>query len=132
MANTQRKEEEKSTERSGQQKRAEQAGHAVGETVSNVASGAVSTADRTAEYVGGGMRTAANTVRENTPHEGMLGAASSAVANTLDSAGQYLEREGISGAAHDLYTIIQRYPVTAMLIGVAAGYLIACASSSRA
>jgi hypothetical protein len=125
MANQQRKEEEKGT-----QKRAEQAGHAVGETVSNVASSAVSTADKTAEYVGSGMRTAANTVRENTPREGMLGAASNAVAGTLDSAGQYLEKEGISGAASDLFKIIQRYPVTAMLIGVAAGYLIACASSS--
>jgi hypothetical protein len=129
MANQQRKEDDKATDHSGTQKRAEQAGQATADTVSNVASSVVSTADKTAEHVGSGLRSAAGTVRDNTPQDGLIGAASSAVANTLDSAGQYLEKEGISGAASDIFKIIQRYPVTALLIGVAAGYLIGRARS---
>lgn len=118
------------TQHSDPMKRAEQAGQAVGNTASQVANSAVSTADRAAETAGGAMRNAANTVRQNTPREGMVGAASDAVASTLDKAGEYLEKEGVSGAAQDMYGMIQRYPVTAALLGIAVGYLIGCAASS--
>lgn len=131
MANPRKEDDKQNQGNQGAQKRADQAGQAVGETAGNMASSAVATADRTAETVGGGMRSAANTVRENTPREGMLGAASQAVASGLDKAGEYLEKEGVSGAANDVYKLVQSYPITALFVGVALGYLIGCATSSR-
>lgn len=127
MANETKKDDKQNQ---GPQKRAEQAGQAVADTAGNMTSSAVATADKTAESAGGALRSAAGTVRQNTPNEGMLGAASNAVASTLDQAGEYLEKEGVSGAAKDFYAVIQRYPVTSALIGVALGYLAACAMSS--
>jgi hypothetical protein len=75
--------------------------------------------------VGAGMKSLAGTIRESGPHEGMLGSATSRVANTLESGGRYLQEEGLSGMGHDLAEFIRRNPVPALLVGIGLGFLLA-------
>lgn len=75
--------------------------------------------------VGGGMTSLAETIREKGPHDGMLGNASSAVANTLESAGRELQEHGLSGIADDITNTVRRHPVPAVLIGIGLGFLLA-------
>ncbi len=88
------------------------------ETVTNAA-------DSGAASVGGGVRSLAGVVRDRGPHEGMLGDAASTVASGLDSAGRYLQNEGVSGMAEDFTELIKRNPIPAVLIGVGIGFLLA-------
>jgi len=74
--------------------------------------------------LGGSMRSLAGNLRESTPHQGMLGTASSTVADTLDKSGRYLQEEGLSGMAKDLTTLVRRNPLPAILIGVGFGFLL--------
>jgi hypothetical protein len=99
------------------------------------AKGAASYAGQKAEdatsAVGGGMKSLAGQVRQNAPHDGMLGSAASGVASALDSTGSYISEHGISGMAEDFTGLVRRNPIPALLIGVAVGFLIARATSSR-
>ena len=81
--------------------------------------------------VGGSMKSLASQVRQNAPHEGMLGSAAGAAASALDRTGQYIQDQGLSGMAEDVTGMIRRNPIPALLIGVAVGFLIARATSSR-
>jgi hypothetical protein len=82
-------------------------------------------ADDAVGAAGGGLRTAADSLRQHTPHEGVLGAASSRVADALDRGGRYLEEEKLSGLAKDMAALVRRYPLPAVLLGVGLGFLIA-------
>jgi len=75
--------------------------------------------------VGGEMKSLAGTLREKGPHDGMLGNASSAVANTLDTYGRELQEHGLSGIADDITNTVRRHPVPAVLIGIGLGFLLA-------
>jgi len=85
-------------------------------------------ADEMAGRVGSGLESAADTIRGNAPSSGMLGSAASHVADTLESGGKYLEKEGLSGLANDLTNLIKRNPIPALLVAVAFGVLIARAT----
>jgi hypothetical protein len=95
--------------------------HAAGDVASNVGH----RAEEATSSVGGSMRSLAGSLRENLPHEGMMGTASSAVADTLDRGGRYLQEEALQGIAEDLTSLIRRNPIPAVLIGIGVGYLIA-------
>jgi ElaB/YqjD/DUF883 family membrane-anchored ribosome-binding protein len=82
-------------------------------------------ADDAVAAVGGGMRSLAGTIREKTPHEGMIGRASEGVAGGLEKGGRYLQQEGLSGMAEDVGDLIRRNPIPAMLVGVGLGILLA-------
>lgn len=112
--------------------------HQAKDAASNLADkakGAASYAGQKAEdatsAVGGGMKSLASQVRQNAPHDGMLGSAASGVASALDSTGNYISEQGISGMAEDFTGLVRRNPIPALLIGVAVGFLIARATSSR-
>lgn len=75
--------------------------------------------------VGSGMQSLATNIREKGPERGVLGSASSAVANTLDSGGRYLKEEGLKGIGEDLTNLIRRNPIPALLFGIGLGFLIA-------
>ena len=77
-----------------------------------------------AASVGGGLRSLGDSVRSHGPEDGMAGTASTAVADTLDSSGRYLQEEGLKDMVDDMSALIGRYPVPALLIGIAAGYLV--------
>lgn len=120
---------------------AKSAANAALDTAKDVAASATKKAGEAASYVGqkaenatsavgGGMKSLAGSIRENTPREGVLGSASSAVADTLESGGRYLQEHGLSGVGEDVTGMIRRNPVPAVLIGVGIGYLIARATRS--
>ena len=81
--------------------------------------------------VGGSLRSLGQTVRDRGPEGGMAGDASSAVANSLESSGRYLQDEGLKDMAQDVTNVIRRNPIPALLIGVAAGYLVGRATTPR-
>jgi ElaB/YqjD/DUF883 family membrane-anchored ribosome-binding protein len=81
-------------------------------------------ADSGAASVGGGIRNAAEAIRERAPQSGMLGSAASQVTDTLENAGRYLEEKGVSGAADDLTVLIRKHPVPSVLIGIGLGILL--------
>jgi hypothetical protein len=101
-------------------------GHKVGEAATAVGHGA----DRAVQSAGSGMQSFADTVRDRGPQSGMLGGATSAVADTLDSAGEYLESHGLSGIAEDITNLVRRNPIPALLIGIGVGFLLARATRS--
>jgi hypothetical protein len=79
--------------------------------------------------VGSGMKNLAGTIREHTPATGPLGTASTAVADTLESSGRYLQTHGLSGIGDDLTNLIRRNPIPALFCGIAVGFLISRATS---
>jgi hypothetical protein len=79
--------------------------------------------------VGSGAQSLGSTVREKLPHGGAIGAAASTLAGGLESGGHYLKEEGLKGIAADLTNMIRRNPVPAMLVGIAAGFIIARATA---
>jgi ElaB/YqjD/DUF883 family membrane-anchored ribosome-binding protein len=123
------------TERAGET--ASNVAHRASETASNVAHRAGEVASNVGRKVdsgvsaaGGGMQSFADTVRDRGPSSGMLGSATSAVADTLENTGEYLETHGLSGIAKDLTEIIRRNPIPALLIGIGVGFLISRATRS--
>jgi hypothetical protein len=79
--------------------------------------------------VGGGMKSLAGTIRENSPHEGYLGSASSSVAESLESGGRYLQEQGLKGMGEDLTELIRKNPIPALLVGIGLGFLLARTTS---
>jgi ElaB/YqjD/DUF883 family membrane-anchored ribosome-binding protein len=87
-------------------------------------------AEEAVSSVGGQMKSLAGTIREKAPHEGVVGSTASAVANTLDSGGAYLQEHNLKGMAEDMTNLIRRYPIQSLLVGIGVGFLIAKATRS--
>jgi len=87
-------------------------------------------ADDAASSVGGAAKTLGGNLRDSGPQEGMLGAASSAVAGALERGGSYLQEQGLSGLADDLGNLIKRNPIPALFVGIGIGFLLARATRS--
>ncbi len=98
-------------------------------TASDLASTAGQRAEDATSAVASGMQSLAGTIRENLPHSGMMGTATSSVADTLERGGRYLQQEGLQGIADDLGGLIRRYPIQAVLIGIGVGFLLARSTS---
>lgn len=100
-------------------------------SASDFASTARDKADDAASSVGSSMQSLADTVRDRGPHGGMLGTATSRVADTLESGGRYLQQEGFSGVAEDLTTLVRNNPIPALFIGLGVGCLLGMVLSRR-
>ena len=125
--------------RSSVQSAASQAGEKVqqaSDKVQQVASAAMSKAqdlagsaskrvDEATAAIGERVKSAASAIRDRGPSEGMLGTASSAVADSLEHTGRYIQEEGVIGMVEDVAELIRRNPIPAMLVGVGIGYLLA-------
>lgn len=107
--------------------RAEHVAHAAAQKGRDVAGYVSNKAEDATNSVAAGLKSLGETVRDKVPES----AATNAVADTLEHTGQYLQEEGITGAAHDLTALIRRNPIPAMLIGIGFGFLIAQATSSK-
>jgi hypothetical protein len=114
----------------------------LGEKAKDSGSSVVQTAEDAAAYVGrkaedattavgGGLKSLGNTLRTHTHQDGIVGEASAAVANTLESTGRYLQEEGLKGMANEVTNLIRRNPVPALLVAFGIGFLIARATTSR-
>jgi len=109
---------------------ASEAASSVGHMASQAASSVGKTADNLACSAGTGIKNLGETLSQQTPREGMLGAASQTVANSIKDSGRYLEEAGLSGVAEDLTQVIRRNPVPAILIGIGVGFLLGRAMRS--
>jgi len=81
-------------------------------------------ADDATVAAGSNIKSFADTVREKGPQGGILGAADSALANTLETCGKEME-QGLSGMAEDLTNTIRKHPIPSVLIGLGIGFLLA-------
>ena len=70
----------------------------------------------------------ADAIRERAPEEGPMGTAATAVAEKLDAAGSYLYMTDVDRMVDDVPTVIRRYPIPSLLIGLGIGYLLARAT----
>jgi ElaB/YqjD/DUF883 family membrane-anchored ribosome-binding protein len=86
-------------------------------TIGHKAEGAV-------DSIGSGMKSLAGTIRDKAPGGGVLGNAASGVAGTLESGGAYLQDHNLHGMAEDATSLIRRYPLQAILLGVGVGILV--------
>ena len=86
-------------------------------TIGHKAEGAV-------DSVGGGMKSLAGTIRDKAPAGGVFGTAASGVASSLESGGAYLQEHNLHGLATDATSLIRRYPLQAILVGVGVGFLV--------
>ena len=74
--------------------------------------------------VGHKVKDLAEKVREKSPHETVRDTTYK-VADTLESAGSYLEEKDFKSMISDVGSLIQRYPWKSLLIGVGVGFLLA-------
>ena len=81
------------------------------------------------EAAGSGLTSAAGTIRENLPNEGMLRNVGERVAEGLETSGRYISEEGFAGMAEDVTDLIRRNPIPALLVGVGIGFLLARATT---
>ena len=86
-------------------------------------------AEGAASAVGSGFKSLGGTIRENAPHSGMIGTATGAVADSLETSGRYLQEHGLSGIGDDVTNLIRRNPIPAILIGIGVGFILARATS---
>jgi len=111
--------------------KAEGAASYVGHKAEDAASFVSGKADDATAAVGGGLRSLGSTLRQKAPQEGMVGDASSAVANTLERTGRHLQEEGFRGIVDDMTNAIRRNPIPALFVGIGVGFLLARALTPR-
>src|SRR5262245_32775394 len=80
---------------------------------------------RAVAAVGEKIGSLAEAIRERAPHEGAVGTAATAVAEKLDVAGSYLQEKDFNHVMGDVSSMIRRYPVPSLLVGLGIGYLLA-------
>jgi hypothetical protein len=76
------------------------------------------------------VREFAGRVREVSPHE-KVHAATNQVADTLESAGNYLEDKSLQGMVDDVAGVIRKYPLQSLLIGIGIGFLLSRKKAGR-
>jgi hypothetical protein len=62
-------------------------------------------------------------IRQKSPHESVRNTTNK-VADTLESAGSYLEQKNLDGMLDDVAGLIRRYPLQSLLAGIAIGFLL--------
>jgi uncharacterized protein YjbJ (UPF0337 family) len=88
-------------------------------------SAAMSKASQPISAVGEKIGSLADVIREKAPQEGTVATAATTVADKLDAAGSYLQEKSLDHMMSDLSSMIRRYPVPSLLIGLGIGYLLA-------
>jgi ElaB/YqjD/DUF883 family membrane-anchored ribosome-binding protein len=96
----------------------------VGEMATQAVCAAGKKADDLTATAGSDIKKWGDQLSEKTPHQGLIGQASQAVAGTLQESGLYLEEAKLSGVANDVSKLIQRNPVPAVFIGFGLGFLL--------
>ena len=100
-------------------------GRQLGGKAETFASNIADQAEHATGAVGTCMESFAETIREHSPKEGMLGSASQAISEKFEKGGQYLEEKGLKGMGEDITDLIRSNPVPALLVGIGLGFLLA-------
>jgi len=82
-----------------------------------IAAATTARAKEVTSTVGHKVREFAGKIREKSPHEGVRNTANK-VADTLESAGTYLEEKSFEGMLDDFADVIRRYPVQSLFLGL--------------
>lgn len=98
---------------------AEEAAGAVGDAMARAAD----KMNEAMSTMGQKIDSAADSIRSKLPREGATGEMADAMARSVKHTSHYLQDQGFSGIIDDLETMIRRYPVQALLIGIGIGYL---------
>jgi hypothetical protein len=104
--------------------KAKEAVGCVGEMATQAVCAAGKKADDLTATAGSDIKKWGDQLSVKTPHQGLIGHASQAVAETLQGSGHYLEDAKLSGMADDVSKLIQRNPVPAVFIGFGLGFLL--------
>jgi ElaB/YqjD/DUF883 family membrane-anchored ribosome-binding protein len=104
--------------------KAKEAAACVGEMASQGVSALGKKADDLTATAGSDIRKMGDSLSQKAPHEGLLGHASQAVAETIKEGGHYLEEAKLSGMADDVTKLIRRNPMPAVLIGIGIGFIL--------
>jgi hypothetical protein len=102
--------------------KAKETATSVGEMAGQAATTVGEKANALTSTAGSDIRALGNKLSENTPHEGVFGHASQAVAATLKEGGKYIEDAKLGGMAEDVTKMIKRHPIPAVLIGIGVGF----------
>ena len=81
--------------------------------------------DEATAAIGERVRSVGETLRDRGPHEGMLGTATGAVADSLEQTGRYIHDEGVLGMAEDITELIRRNPIPSLFVGIGIGFMLA-------
>jgi len=104
---------------------ANQVAASLGTMATDAATEAGKRADEFVSAAGAQIQGFSRKMSEAGPQSGILRDASQAVANTVRSGGDYLHDQKFSGISDDLAKVIQRNPISAVLIALGIGWVIA-------
>jgi len=104
--------------------KAKEAVASVGEMAGQAVSAVGKKVDDLTASAGTDIRHWGDALSQKSPHDGLMGHASQAMAETLKDGGHYLEEAKLSGIADDVSKLIQRNPLPAILIGIGIGFLV--------
>ena len=98
---------------------------AVGSMASHAACDVGKKADDLTASAGIGIQELGDRLSKNTPHSGVLGSASQAVARSVKDSGEYLEGAKLSGMTEDFAQLIRKNPLPAVFIALGLGWFVA-------
>jgi len=104
--------------------RAQEMASTVGHKAQDLASSAADRTEDAISSVGQGMSSLAGSIRQNAPGQGMLGSAAGAVADRLQSGGEYLQQHDLGDMGSDIGRMIRQYPLPSLLVVFGLGYLL--------
>jgi hypothetical protein len=104
--------------------KAKEAATAVGGMATSAAAAVGHKADDLTAAAGHEIKGFGDTLAKKSPHEGLTGAASQAVAEGMRGSGRYLEEAKLSGMAQDVEKLIKNHPVPALLVCLGIGFCI--------
>jgi len=104
--------------------KAKEAAGAVGAMATETASAVGRKADEMTAAAGHEIREFGARIGKQSPHDGMTGQASQAVADTIMGGGRYIEEAKLSGMAHDVEQIVRNHPIPALLVCFGIGYCV--------
>jgi uncharacterized protein YPO0396 len=95
----------------------------LGQKAQEMASSAHGKTDEALSTVGERVRTLAGSIRPTAPHDGIVGATTTALADRLDSTGRYLQEHGIKDIRNDLGNIVKSHPIPSLMAVFGVGFL---------
>ena len=101
------------------------ASSAVGAMASRTACDIGKEADHLTANAGTYIEGLGDKLSKNTPHSGILGNTSQAVAGAVKESGEYLQGAKLSGMTEDVAHLVRRNPIPAVLIAIGLGWFIA-------